>query len=386
VLVLSALFAVSRRWTVFKSVAVFGGFAFYISWMEYAGQENEALALLLFAAVSMLGLTTVLGRNVIKRINTYPIEYAPILVYSLIFMIACWSSFENAERGYFALGVGAIFLFLAYYFHRVVDDINLSTLLSVIGVVITLAGVITIGLLFDRAIPVMLSTLATLLFIQSRYMASNDLKNIGVIVHVSAVILMVLMTHHKDPVWVSFIVYMSVISGLFASYIVYTTGKSELTSRIVRFPAWFIDDLNIIRTKSWVYKFAKYDVTQSLLIVQVNFVVLFSLALSTSIFIEDIIDTNDNYQFKSLAITILWSIYATLMLIRGMQISSRFIRYGALFILGITTLKLFLLDTYGLDELFRVIAYLALGLLLISGGLAYKRQIGFIKRLVKTKK
>jgi len=252
--------------------------------------------------------------------------------------------------------------------------------------VITLAGVITIGLLFDRAIPVMLSTLATLLFIQSRYMASNDLKNIGVIVHVSAVILMVLMTHHKDPVWVSFIVYMSVISGLFASYIVYTTGKSELTSRIVRFPAWFIDDLNIIRTKSWVYKFAKYDVTQSLLIVQVNFVVLFSLALSTSIFIEDIIDTNDNYQFKSLAITILWSIYATLMLIRGMQISSRFIRYGALFILGITTLKLFLLDTYGLDELFRVIAYLALGLLLISGGLAYKRQIGFIKRLVKTKK
>jgi uncharacterized membrane protein/DNA-directed RNA polymerase subunit RPC12/RpoP len=386
VLVPSALFAVSRRWTVFKSVAVVGGFAFYLSWMEYAGQENEALAILLFAAVSMLGLTTVLGRSVVKRINTYPIEYAPILIYSCIFMIACWSSFENPERGYFALSVGAIFLFLAYYFHRVVDDMNLSTLLSVIGVVITLAGVITIGLLFDRAISVMLSTLATLLFFQSRYMASNDLKNIGVIVHVSAVIFMLSMTHHKDPVWVSFIVYGSVISGLFASYIVYTTGKSELTSRIVRLPAWFIDDLNINRTKSWVYKFAKYDVTQSLLIVQVNFVVLFSLALSTSIFIEDIIDTNDNHQFKSLAITILWSIYATLMLIRGMQIPSRFIRYGALFILGITTLKLFMLDTYGLDELFRVIAYLALGLLLISGGLAYKRQIGFIKRLVKTKK
>ena len=386
VLAASALIVVFRRWTVFKSVAVVGGFAFYLSWMEYAGQENDALAILLFVVVSMIGLSTVLGRNVLKRINTSRIEYAPILIYSFIFMFACGDSFENPERGYFALSAGVIFLFLAYYFHRVVDDMNLSTVLSVIGVVMTLVGVISTELLFDRAIPVTLSTLATLLFFQSRYMASNDLKNIGVIVHVSAVIFMLSMAHHKDPVWASFIVYGSVISGLFASYIVYTTGKRELTSRIVRLPAWFIDDLNINRTKSWVYKFAKYDVTQSLLIVQLNFVVLFSLALSASIFIEDIIDTNENHQFKSLTITVLWSVYATLMLIRGMQISSRFIRYGALFILGITTLKLFLLDTYGLDELFRVIAYLALGLLLIAGGLAYKRQVGLIKRLVNTKK
>jgi uncharacterized membrane protein len=40
VLAASALIVVFRRWTVFKSVAVVGGFAFYLSWMEHAGQER----------------------------------------------------------------------------------------------------------------------------------------------------------------------------------------------------------------------------------------------------------------------------------------------------------------------------------------------------------
>lgn len=109
------------------------------------------------------------------------------------------------------------------------------------------------------------------------------------------------------------------------------------------------------------------------LLVLANFAVFFALALGASIGIEEFDFDNVN-QWKSLSITTLWGSYATGMVITGVKISSRFIRFGGLLVIGITVLKLFLYDSRDLEEELRVIAYLSLGLLLIAAGLVYRRN------------
>jgi uncharacterized membrane protein len=69
----------------------------------------------------------------------------------------------------------------------------------------------------------------------------------------------------------------------------------------------------------------------------------------------------------------LWSAYSILLVITGIGLRSSFIRLSGLGLLSMTVFKLFIYDTFNLDHLYRVTAYIALGVLLLLGGLLYQR-------------
>ena len=98
--------------------------------------------------------------------------------------------------------------------------------------------------------------------------------------------------------------------------------------------------------------------------------------------VEIIIATNSDHfsvpasiagDVASVSLSILWAVYAAILIVVGIVRRSRWIRIGGLALLAVPVLKLFLVDSFALDQEYRVAAYLALGLILVIGGFLYQR-------------
>jgi uncharacterized membrane protein len=85
---------------------------------------------------------------------------------------------------------------------------------------------------------------------------------------------------------------------------------------------------------------------------------------------------------KSLSLSLLWGLYASVMLISGIVWRWQPVRLGGLALMAIPVAKLFLVDTFELDQGYRVAAYFSLGFILLSGGFLYQRYSGAIKRFL----
>ena len=75
----------------------------------------------------------------------------------------------------------------------------------------------------------------------------------------------------------------------------------------------------------------------------------------------------------SLGLSLLWAVYAAALITLGVARRWRWVRVAGLALLAAPVVKLFAFDSRLLEQEFRVIAFLALGLLLVAGGLLYQR-------------
>ena len=82
---------------------------------------------------------------------------------------------------------------------------------------------------------------------------------------------------------------------------------------------------------------------------------------------------------KSLSLSLLWGLYASVMLIIGIVRRWQPVRLGGLALLAIPVAKLFVVDTFELEQGYRVVAYFSLGFILLAGGLLYQRYSEAIK-------
>lgn len=78
---------------------------------------------------------------------------------------------------------------------------------------------------------------------------------------------------------------------------------------------------------------------------------------------------------KSLAISILWAIYASTLVLLGVRFASQGLRWQGLALLGITTAKVFVADLAFLRGFYRIISSVALGVVLIVVSLLYQRKL-----------
>ena len=75
----------------------------------------------------------------------------------------------------------------------------------------------------------------------------------------------------------------------------------------------------------------------------------------------------------SLSLSALWTLYAAVLILLGIVRQERWLRVGGLALLAIPVLKLFLYDSFQLDQGYRVAAFIGLGALLLAGGFLYQR-------------
>jgi uncharacterized membrane protein len=84
---------------------------------------------------------------------------------------------------------------------------------------------------------------------------------------------------------------------------------------------------------------------------------------------------------QNLSLTALWAFYAMILLVIGLSRKWRTVRIWGLGLLVIPILKVFLYDVWALQTLYRIVAFVGLGILLIVGGYLYQRNsraiIGF---------
>ena len=76
---------------------------------------------------------------------------------------------------------------------------------------------------------------------------------------------------------------------------------------------------------------------------------------------------------KSLSLSLLWAVYASLALVLGIVKRWRVVRLAGLGLLAVPVLKLFLVDSFALERGYRVAAFLGLGGILLVGGFLYQQ-------------
>jgi uncharacterized membrane protein len=77
---------------------------------------------------------------------------------------------------------------------------------------------------------------------------------------------------------------------------------------------------------------------------------------------------------RNLSLSILWAIYATALILLGVQQKSALLRWQALLLFGLVVAKVFFVDLASLDRSYRILSFLVLGLLLMGVSFLYTRR------------
>jgi len=82
---------------------------------------------------------------------------------------------------------------------------------------------------------------------------------------------------------------------------------------------------------------------------------------------------------RHMALSILWTAYALVVMVIGIQRREAAPRFGAMALFGVVLLKIFLVDLGRLDAGYRILSFLVLGAVLIFASFMYTR---FRERIV----
>lgn len=119
---------------------------------------------------------------------------------------------------------------------------------------------------------------------------------------------------------------------------------------------------------------------QALLII-INLLALYGLSLESNGYFRQqrstanypsIEDLNLNLA-KQLSLSIIWAVYGGAMLLIGIWRRNRLARLMALAILGMTIVKVFLYDLSSLDQIYRIISFVILGIVLLAVSFVYQK-------------
>ena len=81
----------------------------------------------------------------------------------------------------------------------------------------------------------------------------------------------------------------------------------------------------------------------------------------------------------SLSLSVLWAVYAAVLIVLGIVRRDRYVRLAGLGLLAVPVIKLFAYDAFELEQVYRVIAFIGLGALLVIGGFLYQRYSRVIR-------
>ncbi len=72
-------------------------------------------------------------------------------------------------------------------------------------------------------------------------------------------------------------------------------------------------------------------------------------------------------------ITLLWTVFALSMILTGLRRNEKLIRYAGLCLFGVVAWKVFFVDLASLDQIYRIVAFIVMGVLVLAGSFLYLR-------------
>ncbi|QQS46754.1 MAG: DUF2339 domain-containing protein [Acidobacteriota bacterium] len=120
-----------------------------------------------------------------------------------------------------------------------------------------------------------------------------------------------------------------------------------------------------------------------LMLIVINFLGLVALSAESNNYFDgrltqlDVLNEEwkNLYLARQLSLSIIWGVYGGAMLLIGIWRRNRLARIMALGILGMTIVKVFLFDLSSLDQLYRIISFVMLGIVLLVVSYVYQRLI-----------
>ncbi|MBL01274.1 MAG: hypothetical protein CL774_02130 [Chloroflexi bacterium] len=379
-----------KDWRFFRILSILGSYQLLGTWNELYKDNISMINSFSFLTVNffMHFLITIgyfIRKNVIPKIW----EYSTISLNPLIYLLITNNLLKTDNSswlGIIILCIGLLYFIFAYASYiRSHYEITLSSMLIGVGLICIFS-----------AIPVQLSgSIVTILF------------------SIQALVLLWLSIRLKS--WelqtFSFSIFLVVIFRLlFIDFSNFELGDYQILFN-ERFLVFFVVILCLIissyfyyleinkfqlYSKNIFFKFTEKNIQtlktnlsiKNLFILSLiftNFLIVWSISFEiTSVFDSNIfeLDSDTKSYAKGLGLTIFWGMYASILLVIGISKRSYQIRSAAIFLLGIPVVKLFIYDTFNLEQIYRIISYVFLGILLIIGGFIYQKYEDRIKEFI----
>jgi uncharacterized membrane protein len=179
-----------------------------------------------------------------------------------------------------------------------------------------------------------------------------------------------------------------IVSPLLFSLSVATLGVLTIKLFFFDFPVWNFDKVNLVynlHLLQFFMRLVNFALIAYLLLYLLrvavknydnNFVKSFTFLPVLLTFVYATLETNTLFywqlaSFRPGAISVLWALFAISFLALGIKKASKMWRYSGLILFIVVVTKVFLLDLSDMEAIYRVIAFMIVGVLLLAGSFVY---------------
>lgn len=385
----------SRNWLAFRSLTFVGSYLHIYAWVDMwsdlvSVHLTQSFISIIFALLIISGIGIFARHPIRPSIRDFILIALNPLFFILITANNISSTSLNEWSGNIALITSIVYFLIAYLIRvKVPHGAPLSTMLAAIGLVLMSYAIFNqfSGAIFYIVLSVYIVVLYWLSFSLKiwTFRALSIIPTVIVVYGALFVETFKEISEFNPIINERFIIFLSVIIGLYLSAVLCNLNKQNLTTdegkrhRLKLTPRTFTLQGEIIVAIESTHDLLKKISQPRILLIPL---LIFANLLTVWILSAEWIDTVDNEilrtggstsNLRSLGLSLIWAVYASIILLFGILKTSSQIRIAGLLLLAIPILKLFIHDTFQLDQVYRIIAYLSLGFILIIGGFMYQR-------------
>jgi uncharacterized membrane protein len=358
--------AVVKPWRRLLWGSFWGTIILYVGWYAEYYSASQRPATVFFAALFAGIFAAVPLVSPYKKSTRLPGPSITLTALPLlnagIFFLELWVLFEDqtATLAWLALVIAAVYLGISNLFVRRFSETDKPRVIAFLHIAIAIAFItiaiplklnthwITIGWLIESAALLWVAVRTRVAFL--RYLATATLV-LGVL-RLLVLDNFLTQTLIFNSRFVSYLIAVAIMGG-----IVYW-GKSpgaEEENRFVRIAG-----------------------------IALNLLALVALTLEASDFFsrqmaaQRVIETNTYRQFQlaqDFSYSAIWLVYGAVLMVLGFRRRSEFLRWQALVLMAVTILKVFIYDVHQLESVYRVLSFIALGVILMGISFIYQRDL-----------
>ena len=385
----------SRNWLAFRFLIFVGSYLHIYAWIDMWSDlvsiyVTQSFISVIFALLIISGIGIFTFRPIRPSIRDFILIALNPFLFIVITVNSISSTSLSEWSGNIALITSIVYFLIAYLIRvKVTHGVPLSTMMAAIGLVLMSYAIFNqfSGALLYIVLSVYIVVLYWLSFSLKMWMfrALSIIPTV-IVIHGALFIETFKEVSEFNPIINDrFIVFLSVIIGLYLSAVLCHLNKQNPIShekkrhRLRLTPSTYTVQGEIIVAIESTYDLLKKISQPRILLIPL---LIFANLLTVWILSAEWVNTVDNEilrtggstsNLESLGLSLIWAVYASIILLFGILKTSSQTRVAGLLLLAIPILKLFLFDTYRLDQIYKIIAYLSLGFILIIGGFMYQR-------------
>lgn len=353
-----------RRWPVLNVLGMLASYGLAFPYCAHHRAQAQLMQDLLFlSAVHLMYLFSVIMINIRKRLVTTGVEWSALFLNAGLYW--CWAFmlfkpvFGKEETGLIALGVSAMYVALVYVClqRKLVDKGLLCLFIGLAAVFLAMSPVLMVS---GEWLTMVWCLQALAMLWLSHKTANGFLGKLAVTLFALACV--------RGMTWDLGRLYDSLHpAALRGAAFWRAAGLRALTYGAL--PATLLAAWRIKRPSAAAAK------VLGLVLVQVWLYLTLESGVVARVYAP---------AFRHSAVTVVWTLFAFTLLFAGIRVRGKWLRWCGLGLFTMAVVKLLASDLDGLDTLYRIVAFISVGVLLVLGSFVYLKYKSLFEPEVKT--